>query len=67
MDKSELRVLTDLVYELRQDIAKLRERVAVLESRPIQQHPPITYPNPIGPTPFWPNTITFGDGRAAGQ
>jgi hypothetical protein len=68
MEKTEIRVLSDLVYELRQDIAKLRERVAVLESRTIHQHAPITMPSPnIYPQPWYPNQMPITCGDAAGQ
>lgn len=38
---------------LREEIAKLRERIAVLESRPVWQHPSPGPYQPIMPVPQW--------------
>ncbi len=52
------------VEQLREEIAKLRERVAVLEAAPKHMPPPMFIRSPAAPSWFEQNKITcWGDGR----
>lgn len=57
------------INELREEIAKLRERVAVLENLALKQAPPITFdwhqPLRVG-TPQWVNAGAITPGTIVG-